>query len=188
MSIKILHFAELPSTNDYAIELVGKNYSSQKIDDMAILADIQTSGRGRLNKRVWISRLGNFHCSYIINIGKLGLRAETSPMITDISVVALRDFLASITGDGDRINTKFPNDILVTHPAEAIMFPNGRKVAGILVEIFYPYAVIGIGLNLQNSPVKTAANILDEFKILVNPLELVDNLYKFLIDGIARGF
>jgi biotin-(acetyl-CoA carboxylase) ligase len=124
----------------------------------------------------------------VLNIEKLGIQASNISVITDLSVAALRDMLASIIGDGSRITIKFPNDILVTTPTESSIFPNGKKIAGILAEIFYPYAVIGVGLNLQNSPVKTATNIMDEFKILVEPLELVENLYKFLIDGISRGF
>jgi biotin-[acetyl-CoA-carboxylase] ligase BirA-like protein len=188
MSIKILHFAELTSTNDYAIELIGRNYVGHKVDDMAILADTQTAGRGRLNKRVWVSALGNFHCSYVLNIEKLGIQANKASVVNDISVVALRDMLTAITGNVDRIVIKFPNDILVPTTTESGVFPSGKKIAGILVEILYPYAIVGVGLNLLNSPVKTATNIMDEFKILVQPLELVDNLHRFLIDGISSGF
>ncbi|MDR1034543.1 MAG: hypothetical protein LBL32_01245, partial [Holosporales bacterium] len=188
-----LHFDKLDSTNDYAIALVYKCYARNKIGETAILADTQTDGRGRLNKKVWISTLGNFHCSYIINIEELGVRENQAPLITAASVSAVRDILITIAGPDAciRITTKLPNDILVNPPPGSdIRFAGGscgKKVAGILVEVFYPYAIVGVGINLQNSPVKMATNIMDEFKIRVKPIELVDNLYKFLIDKISIG-
>ncbi|MDR1476203.1 MAG: hypothetical protein LBI20_02680 [Holosporales bacterium] len=189
MPVKIIHFAELTSTNDYAVNLIIKNDMSREIDDMAILADVQTAGRGRLNGRVWVSMVGNFHCSYIINIEKLGISPGESSIITDSAICSVRDMLIATTGDVDRISVKLPNDILInTHGGAEGLPSEGRKVAGVLVEVCYPFAVVGIGINLRNSPIIMAANIKDEFKILVKPRDLVDNLYEFLIAGISRDF
>ena len=72
-NIEIKHFEELGSTNDYAVKMIELG---EITSDTAIIADKQTNGRGRLNGRVWISPMGNFYCSYMINLQDLYI-AET---------------------------------------------------------------------------------------------------------------
>lgn len=170
--MKIKHFSRLDSTSDYAIKfLLGNNINS----DYAILADEQTSGRGRLNNRVWQSPKGNFYCSYIINLNKLNIPAEKTNILTSLVINLLKDFLNNIT-NSEIIKLKIPNDLFI----------NDKKLAGVLIEVYYPYAVVGIGINLISSPIERATNIKDEFNILVKPEEIVENLYKELIVGMKE--
>ncbi len=170
--MKIKHFAILDSTSDYAIKFLLKNNINT---DYAILTDEQTSGRGRLNNRVWQSPKGNFYCSYIINMGKLNITIEKTNILTSFVINLLRNFLNNIT-NSEIIKLKIPNDLLI----------NDKKLAGVLVEVYYPYVVIGIGINLISSPIDRAANINDEFNILVKSEEIVENLYKELIFGMKE--
>ena len=172
---EIRHFEKIGSTNDYAINLI---ITDGKIDsDMAIIADQQTGGRGRLNGRVWESPRGNFYCSYIINLKNLKVPQEKTNSLTLVAVNALQKYLPKLI-KSNMIETKQPNDILV----------KGKKLAGVLTEISYPYAVIGIGINLTNSPIERSTDLQTEFNFLVKPMDLVENLYGFLIEAIAECY
>ncbi len=50
-----------------------------------------------------------------------------------------------------------------------------------LVEILYPCAIIGIGLNLKKSPLERATNILSEFGIELTWKDVVSSLEKLLL-------
>ncbi|MDR0695602.1 MAG: biotin--[acetyl-CoA-carboxylase] ligase [Holosporales bacterium] len=166
MNLQIRHFQTVDSTNDVALEIIA---NANIVSDLAILADVQTSGRGRINDRVWISVAGNFHCTYIINMEHLQVHEKDAASLNHIVVEKLVTFLKKLTNSDD-ISMKLPNDILI----------NGKKAAGTLIEIFYPYAVVGIGINLAASPLETATNLKDEFGISLKPADLVENLYKSL--------
>ena len=173
--LKIRHFEKIGSTNDYAINFV---IADGKVDsDVAVIADQQTRGRGRLNERVWESPCGNFYCSYIVNLKNLKVSQEKTNSLTLVAVDALQKYLRKLT-KSNMIETKQPNDILV----------KGKKLAGVLTEISYPYAVIGIGINLTNSPIERATDLQTEFNFLVKPVDLVENLYVFLIEEIAKCY
>ena len=173
-NIKIKHFEELGSTNDYALKMVEL---SKITSDTAIIADKQTNGRGRLNGRVWVSPMGNFYCSYIINLHDLCITEIQTNSLTFEIMEILHKYLINITGS-DKIMVKQPNDILV----------NNKKLAGVLTEIFYPHAIIGIGLNLLKSPLPSATNLQSEFNLLAKPLALVENLYIFLINELKKCY
>jgi len=170
--MKIKHFSTIDSTSDYAIKFVLQNNINS---DYAILADEQTAGRGRLNNRVWQSPKGNFYCSYIINLEKLKIPIEKSNILTSIIIKNLKTFLDNIT-NSSIIKLKIPNDLLI----------NNKKLVGVLVEVYYPYAIIGIGINLLSSPIDKATNIKDEFNILVKSEEIVENLYNEIVFGLKE--
>lgn len=172
MPLKVVHFDSIDSTSDYAINsLLQKRLDS----DYAILADMQTAGRGRLNDRVWVSPRGNFYCSYIVNLANQNIDIGKTNLLCSIVINSLKEFLNNLTGS-DIIQVKIPNDILI----------NGKKLAGVLVETYYPYAVIGIGLNLSSSPIERATNLKDAFNIVVKSEEIVENLYNALIVDISK--
>lgn len=103
----------------------------------------------------------------------MGLEIFETNAITLIVMNCLRHYLVGIT-DSDLVEIKLPNDILV----------KDKKLAGVLTEISYPYAVIGIGINLINSPIERATNLQSEFNLLVKPNDLVENLFEVLIKGL----
>jgi biotin-[acetyl-CoA-carboxylase] ligase BirA-like protein len=178
MSINIQHFENINSTNDYAIDLIRN--TDHKIDDTAILADTQSSGRGRLNGKTWLSVNGNFHCTYIINIANLNIQINKTPLITNAVIYSVKELLNSIIGNDDRIKVKLPNDILISSTGNE----EEKKVAGVLVEVLPPYAVIGVGINISKSPLTTATNIKDEFDVIIDKRNFAEKLYTSLINGI----
>ena len=63
------------------------------------------------------------------------------------------EFINSILGE-NIIKIKLPND----------MYYNSKKVAGVLIEVVYPFATIGIGINIYTSPIDTSTSLYDIIK------------------------
>lgn len=133
------YFDSIGSTNDEALA-----WAAQGAPDLSIVvADEQTSGRGR-EKRRWFTPAGTALAFSLI----LRPRAEELPHLSrtvGLAAVALAESLRkrSLTPQ-----IKWPNDLLL----------DGRKVAGILVESTWngdavDYVVIGIGVNVARGAV-----------------------------------
>ena len=170
--LKIINLEEVSSTQDYAKNMITESSIGE---DLAIMAKIQTAGRGRLNQRIWQSVSGNFHCSFVINIKKLNFFERDVSYLNSISVEAVYDVLSKLTNSQDEFHMKLPNDIYV----------NSKKISGVLVEVLYPFAIIGIGINLIESPLDISTDIKKEFNLLVKKEELVENLYMSLVRRIS---
>jgi BirA family biotin operon repressor/biotin-[acetyl-CoA-carboxylase] ligase len=102
-----------------------------------VIAAEQTAGRGRLNRAWWSPSLRGLWFTMLLDPAPGGLL----PLVAGVAVAdALRSFA------GDAIRVKWPNDVLL----------NGRKVAGILVEVDpgppRPAALLGIGVNVNIPP------------------------------------
>ncbi len=140
--MRILHFDSVNSTQDIAAKFLANS-----IDDLLILADVQTNGRGRLNERTWISTFGNFHGSFIIDIENLGLEENSVTLLNTISLKIIQNFIQQKTNQ--KVTIKFPNDILIEK----------LKISGVLIEIYFPKAIIGIGLNTSIAPLKNSIKL-----------------------------
>lgn len=108
-----------------------------------ILAGFQTQGRGRRG-RAWVSPPGNFHATLL---DRPAMPPGTAALLSFAAALALADALAALTGAGDRLALKWPNDVLL----------DGGKVAGILLESAGPvgrvgHLAVGIGVNLIAAP------------------------------------
>jgi BirA family biotin operon repressor/biotin-[acetyl-CoA-carboxylase] ligase len=158
------------STQDYAKELIS---SSHPEEDIAVLADIQTEGKGRVPGRTWMSVSGTFHCTYIINVQNLKIKEADVAIINTLALQSVQQLLCELT-QSNNITAKLPNDILA----------NNKKISGVLTEIIYPHALVGIGINLIASPLETSTDLQKEFNLLVKPEELVENLYELLASKI----
>lgn len=172
--MKLINFKTITSTNDYALEYIKEN---QPVEDVLVLADVQTAGRGRLNGRLWESALGNFHGTYILNLKKFDISQNDSMLLNDITLKCVEEILNDISkrsGSNREITIKSPNDVLV----------NQKKIAGVLVEILYPYAAIGIGLNLKSSPISIATDVCSEFNYELKAEEFGNILYEKLISKL----
>lgn len=145
MNLQIFHFKILDSTQTYAKKIIE---TSHTIQNALVLADTQIDGRGRLNNRVWVSKVGNFHGSFIINLSDLLPESKIS-LLNPLIMQAIINTLSKILKN---VKVKLPNDIYV----------NNKKIAGVLIEAFYPYAIIGIGINLIESPLSTSTSIYAE--------------------------
>ncbi len=134
---KIYYFKKISSTMDVAKEL------GEKGEEALIIAEIQTSGRGRLG-RVWISPEGGIWMSLVI---KPSFSLKEAFLLTYIASLAIALAIKETTGL--KIKLKWPNDVLYQKENEE------KKLAGVLLEIKaevdqLKYAVIGMGINVNN--------------------------------------
>lgn len=143
------HFGELPSTNDWAMELLdakrwpshGQPSKTRPPEGTVVRADNQTAGRGQLGSR-WQSQPGeNLLLSAIFYPN--WLEVNTQFCLSMAVALALRDCVAAFTGN-QPLAVKWPNDLLL----------NGNKTAGILIQnticgSSLQSAVVGIGLNVN---------------------------------------
>jgi BirA family transcriptional regulator, biotin operon repressor / biotin---[acetyl-CoA-carboxylase] ligase len=130
---KILRFESLPSTNTE----VARQASEGAAEGLAIIADEQTAGRGRL-QRAWSSPKGaGLYFSILL---RPVIAVERWPLITFMAALAVGDALSEACGVTTDI--KWPNDLLSGERkicgilAEAVETPSGRAV------------VLGMGINL----------------------------------------
>lgn len=174
---KIFHFHELETTMDKA-----KFLAKEKADHLSVvIAENQTLGRGRLNRK-WFSSKGGLWFTLI-------LKPETPPPLSYIynfaASLSLSKSLQQLF-DID-VSVKWPNDLLL----------EGKKLAGLLSEMetrgdMVEFINIGIGLNVNNHPQKYEKNavslkntlnknisrrlilqaFLDDFKNQIQPLDL----------------
>lgn len=130
------HFDELPSTNDWAAELIAKSKPSE---GTVVRADTQTAGRGQFGSQ-WKSDPGqNLLLSVILYPNWLALNDQF--YLSMAVALAVRD--------------------VVNHPACRVKWPNDlyigdQKTAGILIQNTIGSAnlqasVVGIGLNVNQT-------------------------------------
>lgn len=132
---KILRFESVPSTNTE----VARHASEGAAEGLAIMADEQTAGRGRL-QRAWSSPKGaGLYFSLLL---RPTIAMEQWPLITFLAALAVGDALSEacdVTTD-----IKWPNDLL----------SGERKICGILAEaVETPVGravVLGMGVNLTS--------------------------------------
>jgi BirA family biotin operon repressor/biotin-[acetyl-CoA-carboxylase] ligase len=129
---KIIYLHEIGSTNDLAKELANYRASEGTI----VIAETQTTGRGRLNRK-WFSPRGGLYFSIIL---KPKLKAKETIKLVFVAGLAVAEVLHE--NYGLNVATKWSNDVSV----------NGRKICGILSEMKTKgervnYVVIGVGIN-----------------------------------------
>ena len=134
---KIFHFQKLETTMDKA-KILAKNDAPHL---SVVIAENQTTGRGRLNRK-WFSSKGGLWFTLI-------LKPDTPPPLSYIyNFAASLSLSRSLNRLFDvNVNVKWPNDILL----------NGKKLAGLLSEMetrgdMVEFINIGIGINVNNSP------------------------------------
>lgn len=126
---RIIHLPETDSTNTYLKNLADTG------EDICVIADRQTGGRGRLG-RTFESPEGGLYMSFTCHVEDFS--ADT---VTARAAVAVSRAVERLTGLQTGI--KWVNDIYV----------NGRKLCGILAECVWnggapALVIIGVGVNL----------------------------------------
>lgn len=132
-------FPELPSTNDYALELADL---SEGEFPRLVWTGRQTAGRGR-GANVWWSAPGSLTFSLVVDGAALGVESHRRPQLALVTGLAVLEALALFVPEMS-LGLKWPNDVWLA----------GRKVAGILVETSSrcpERLVIGVGVNVSNS-------------------------------------
>lgn len=126
---KLLSFDKIPSTQDYAHDLIAHN----KMDNKTIItAMAQSAGRGRY-RRSWVSHHGNLYASFVYKI------TERDPRLSYAIGIAVAETLINF---GINPQIKWPNDVLV----------DGKKISGVLIEYSQKFVIIGIGINIKTCP------------------------------------
>ncbi|MBT8079930.1 MAG: biotin--[acetyl-CoA-carboxylase] ligase, partial [Gammaproteobacteria bacterium] len=131
--VRLEAFAEVESTNDYLLEQAPPPIRRFRV----ALADFQTAGRGRMDRR-WDAPPGSGLCLSIAYTFQR-LPAQVSALTLAIGQ-ALIDGLARSGYCG--IKLKWPNDLMAKN----------RKLGGVLTELRTggaPTVVVGLGLNVD---------------------------------------
>jgi BirA family biotin operon repressor/biotin-[acetyl-CoA-carboxylase] ligase len=149
----IVFWREVGSTNDYAKKLA--NYGAP--EGTVVIAETQTAGRGRLG-REWVSPKGGLYFSIVL---RPKLSASEAVRLVFVAGLAIAKVLDEVYGL--RVETKWPNDVLV----------NGKKICGILSEMNTTeekvnYAIVGIGLNAN---IDVEKKFQGQLKALVTSIE-----------------
>ena len=135
----VKYFDSIGSTNNEALAWA----TSDAKDLSVVIADEQTAGRGRLDRK-WFTPKGTALAFSLI----LHPTAEEKPYLTRMVGLAALAVVDALQTRGLIDQIKWPNDVLL----------NGRKVAGILVESVWSgeevdCLVIGIGMNILKGAV-----------------------------------
>jgi BirA family transcriptional regulator, biotin operon repressor / biotin---[acetyl-CoA-carboxylase] ligase len=124
---EVVWYSEVSSTNDVA----GSRAEEGSAEGLLVIADMQTSGRGRLG-RTWASPPGaGIYASVVFRP-----TPQAARLLTLAAGVAIGEGIAQATGLETEL--KWPNDV---HCA-------GRKLAGILAERGADHVVLGFGVNV----------------------------------------
>lgn len=136
---RIKYLETVDSTNTYAKKLLLEEHEVSDI----IIANTQTSGRGRLGRSFFSPKDSGIYCTFIL---EPFLKLENSILITVAASVAVSKAIEKITGIETSI--KWINDIYV----------NKKKVCGILTEAVTNFEtgmidkiILGIGINFNAS-------------------------------------
>ena len=183
--IPIHRYATLPSTMHKAIELARQGCESGTV----VVASEQTAGQGRFG-RVWHSEPGAG--LYMSQVLRLKLCPDSLPLVTLALGLAAAEAIAEVAGCAPDL--RWPNDVLV----------DGKKCAGILVQLHEGVLIAGIGVNVNHedfppelAPMATSLRMVMgcsyDIEILLQSLvrliqEHVESLIENGKDGVLRAF
>lgn len=143
--------AERTSTNDHAKALINSALEKGGVElacPQLVGADRQTQGRGRRSNQWW-GGAGALTFSVILRASDHALSPEVWPTFSVAVGGAICEAIDEVAHVVDPcpsydVRLKWPNDVYL----------NGRKLAGVLVEVPQPASgllVVGIGINVNNS-------------------------------------
>jgi BirA family biotin operon repressor/biotin-[acetyl-CoA-carboxylase] ligase len=180
---RIHHFFKTDSTNNAALALAAAGEPHGAL----VLAEEQTSGRGRLGRAWHSEKTTGLYFSILL---RPALAPQQAPLLTLAAGLAARDAIAAVTSL--EADLKWPNDLLV----------GGKKVGGILTEMQAEtqrihYVVVGIGLNVNHAKLPAelsaatslrlaAGREVSRAELLVHLLAAFDRYYNRLLrEGAA---
>lgn len=154
-SIVVHRLESVDSTNEEAKRLARMGAAHGE----AVVADVQTAGKGRRGRR-WLSPPGqNLYLSVVL---RPEIPPARAPLLVAVSAVAVAEALRSF---GAEAKIKWPNDVEV----------GGRKICGILLELSLrdervDFAVAGFGVNLEGDLSTLGAEIAERATTLEREL------------------
>ena len=173
IEIKVNVYDEVASTNDLA-----KEYAVSHSDDIVMIANYQTKGRGRRGRSFFSPKGCGLYISFLLH-PKTDI--EKATQATCMAAVAVCKAIEKLTGKDVKI--KWVNDI----------FLDGKKICGILTEGAtsledgsLSYMVIGIGINLYIPKDGFPDEIKNIAGVLFPEGELEEDMKNRLSAGIIR--
>jgi BirA family biotin operon repressor/biotin-[acetyl-CoA-carboxylase] ligase len=173
---------EIGSTNDRARSAL----VDPELDGIAVVADRQLAGRGRMG-RTWLSPAGE---NLLVSVGlRLDLPAERAWWLAAAAALAMRSAAEDAVGPGTTLAVRWPNDLVTG---------DGLKVAGLLAETEIEgarvaWAVIGMGLNVNwrradmpSDIAATATSLADLAGRTIDRVELLSALLGALDEEIGQ--
>jgi BirA family biotin operon repressor/biotin-[acetyl-CoA-carboxylase] ligase len=169
---EIRRFPEIDSTNTYLLDQARQGVA----EGLVAVAEHQTAGRGRLDRR-WESPPGsNLLASVLL---RPGCAADDLHLCSGAVALAAADACAEMAGVEAVL--KWPNDLLV----------GGAKLAGVLAEADFDGTrlrgvVVGIGLNVAwPGPAEAGGTCLEDTGGTAQPVDK-SVLLDLLLEGLAR--
>ena len=179
---RIYYFEETDSTQNFALQIA----QNKKENGTIIIAQKQTHGKGRLNRK-WISPKGGIWFSIILHPT---FTIEESMLLPIVSSISLSNAIHKSLNL--KTTVKWPNDVTL----------NGKKVAGMLIDASFQSntienIVLGIGINYKinkkelENKIKKSSNFYGVETLLnqsedENPINLVKNFLHELENNIER--
>ena len=169
---EIRRFAEIDSTNTYVLGHARQGAA----EGLVAVADHQTAGRGRLDRRCESPPGSNLLASVLL---RPGCGADDLHLCSGAVALAAADACTEVAGVEPTL--KWPNDLLV----------GGSKVAGVLAEADFDGSrlrgvVVGIGLNVAwPGPAEAGGTCLEDAGGTAQPVDK-EILLERLLEGLGR--
>ena len=134
---EIHYLEETDSTNRVAFELARDGAAS----GVAVIAEHQTAGRGRLGRAFFSPAHRNLYTSIVL---RPDITIAEAPTLILASAIGVAEAVADTLEEAERVEIKWPNDVLI----------DGLKTSGILMEMNAEatkvgFVILGIGVNLN---------------------------------------
>jgi len=179
---KVYHrFDELPSTNDYARELLAK---SKPPEGTVVRAASQSAGRGQYGSR-WLSTPGQNLLLSIILYPTWLAATDQFRLSEAVALAVLDAVIQQPTANGQQptATVKWPNDIYL----------GDRKTAGILIQNalsghFLQSSIVGIGLNVNQREFSPEVPNATSLSLATGETIDLDSLAETLFSCIERRY
>lgn len=177
--IDVVVLDEVDSTNKYLKELA----KNSTIEDMVVVANKQTGGRGRLGRSFVSNQTSGIYMSILV---RPNITIDLAKKVTCMVSVATSKAIESLINE--KVAIKWVNDIYL----------HQRKICGILTEGStsleqnnMEYIIIGIGINCYHQTfdeelMKKATTIEDELGIVISRNGLVSEIVNEVYDYMSN--
>ncbi|MEX6688634.1 biotin--[acetyl-CoA-carboxylase] ligase [Danxiaibacter flavus] len=171
-----IELLQVDSTNNYAMQLVQNGTATH---GTAVFTGFQTAGKGQRGKQ-WHGAQGeNIALSVLLNTGAIGISRQFA-LSAAVALAAHAFFTKYCVSDA---SVKWPNDI----------YWRDRKAGGILIENVirgqeWQWAIVGIGLNINQSTFDTATGRPVSLKQITGKQFDVSGLAKELASMVISAF
>lgn len=164
------YFESIGSTNDEALAWIHTGAE----DFSLVVADEQTKGRGRFDRR-WVTRPGT-SLAFTVILKPQPEEITMIPLFSPLCGIAVREAVEKCLGAA--VEIKWPNDVLI----------NRKKFCGILVEASWrgnelDGIVMGIGINISHGSVPPmeaqqfpATSLENETSLSIDRFEILQNV------------